>query len=195
MLNMPTRIDLQQHAGLAVASETRETDHFAFVSLKRRAVRAGFWQGTYHNLCCFSFKRFFCDLPGFGCRSHGDHQGIAGKVLRHAFGNGLAVLHHHDAVAHIQNLAEEMGNKNNGGTTSCFRFHEGEQLTGGYCVQRGCRFVQNHQSQWFLRDGEGAGDFHHLAFADGQAGRFIIGRNAMARKYFVEFGFDQGGRA
>ena len=109
------------------------------------------------------------------------------KFFRRALCNGLAVLHHHDAVTGAQNVAEQMRNQDHAGALCHLASDKGQELLGGHRIKRRGRLIENDQAQRNVGHREGAGDFRHLALADGQIGNSIIGANAMAGENLVKF--------
>ena len=107
---------------------------------------------------------------------------IPGGVLQH----NLAVAHDGDPVAGAQHLAQYVGNQRATQPVGDRAADMGEQLSGRMFVQRRGRFVENDQSRGRVGDREGAGDFDHLASADGERLDDVRRRHPMSGENLIE---------
>ena len=63
-------------------------------------------------------------------RAHGGDERVTREVRGGLVGNGLAVLHHYDAVGGGEGFAQQMGDQDDRRATRRLGFHEGKQLFG-----------------------------------------------------------------
>ena len=160
---------LQQQVGLAMSGEasqandlTRMGDQFLTVGLAigpyadpDRRIAAGI--ATAHGL---DARRLGRDP------AHRSDQTVPIERRGEIRYDHLAVAHDGDAVAIVQNLAEDVGDQCATHASSNRISDIAEQLARGLLVERRGRLVEDHEPRRPVGDREGARDFDHLPSPD-----------------------------
>ncbi len=123
--------------------------------------------------------------------AHGRHQPVAIEGPGLGIGDRLAVTHHHDAIADVENLAQEMRDENASDATGNRPPREVEQLPRAMGIERRCRLIQDDQPDRLIGHRKGTRDFHHLASPDGKVLNQIGRTDSMPREDRVELVDDQ----
>lgn len=108
------------------------------------------------------------------------------EAVRRTFGDDAAVLHDDDTVGGLEDLVQDMRDEDDGSARGDEAADMVEHLTGEACIERRCRFVQDHQPRGSAGIGKGQSDFDHLPFGDRKISHGPAAVDAMAGEDRVE---------
>ena len=178
--------DAQQHLGLALSREARQSDDLAFMGDEADRL-AGPWVRAHSDRQVRAIAARRDPLRhGLGDVAHRPDERFAVEGGGAVVSDDEAVAHDDDPVCRGQDLSEEVRDEDRRATFGTEPAYEREKLARDDSVEAGCRLIEDDEPCRPVGDGEGPRDLHHLPPGEGEVADDLARRDAVTREDRVE---------